>query len=303
MSISVVIPAYNAARLLPETLRSVLAQTLPADEVLVIDDGSTDDTADVAEAFGAPVRVIRRSNARQAASRNFGVQEATGEWIAFIDADDLWLPNKLERQMQELVENPRADLCYTARVHFIETDGVKKMGSTVHVPPPEGIRKALFRNTVFMPSSVLMRRSAFLASGGFDTSFRILEDWDLWMRLEKAGTEFVACEDPMLLYRVHANNTSHNTPVWLAETDLVYRRHVLPELRWPQRWLHYRRVRSEHEASAALTMREAGAPGHLGMMLRSILRDPFHAPMRYKVLLHMLYTQLARWFRQRTAGA
>jgi glycosyltransferase involved in cell wall biosynthesis len=240
------------------------------------------------------VRVIRRANARQAASRNFGVQEATSEWIAFIDADDLWTPDKLERQMHELKLHPKADLCYTARVHFTEIDGVIRMGSVVPVPQPEGLRKALFRNTVFMPSSVLIRRSTFLASGGFDISFRVVEDWDMWMRLAKAGIAFAACQEPMLLYRVHTNSTSHNTPVWLAETDLVFRRHVLPQLRWPRRWLHYQRFRSEHEASAAVTLRAAGARGHLAMMRRSILRDPFHDPHRYKICLHMLYTAMKR---------
>jgi glycosyltransferase involved in cell wall biosynthesis len=99
MSISVVIPAYNAAQFIRETLDSVLNQTLPADEVLVIDDGSTDETASIAESYGSAVRVFRRPNLKQSVSRNFGVQEAKSEWIAFNDADDIWESNKLERQM------------------------------------------------------------------------------------------------------------------------------------------------------------------------------------------------------------
>jgi glycosyltransferase involved in cell wall biosynthesis len=91
MSISVVIPAYNASRFIAATLESVLGQTLPADEIVVVDDGSTDDTAAIAESFGPPVRVFRRPNSRQGASRNFGVKQTSSEWIAFTDADDLLL--------------------------------------------------------------------------------------------------------------------------------------------------------------------------------------------------------------------
>src|ERR1035441_5323830 len=109
MSISVVIPAYNRSRFIAETLESVLAQTLQPDEVLVVDDGSTDDTAAIAESFVPRVRVFRRSNQKQAAARNFGVMQATSEWIAFNDADDLWDPNKLELQMEELARHPEAD--------------------------------------------------------------------------------------------------------------------------------------------------------------------------------------------------
>src|SRR4051794_19381276 len=169
MSISVVIPAYNASRLLPATLESVLNQTLKPTEILVIDDGSTDDTAAVAEAFGPPVRVIRRPNSRQAASRNFAVGEATGEWIAFVDADDLWEKDKLEKQMLALQATPNASVCYTARQCF-EQDGDELRNTfLIPVPPVEELRDSLYRNTTFLPSSVVIRRSTFLASGGFDT--------------------------------------------------------------------------------------------------------------------------------------
>src|SRR5262249_59293001 len=99
-TISVVIPCYNGARFLRETLASVLAQTLPPLEVLVIDDGSTDDSGAVAESFGPPVRVIRQPNQGESVARNRGIEEAKGEWVGFLDADDLWNPDKLERQWQ-----------------------------------------------------------------------------------------------------------------------------------------------------------------------------------------------------------
>ncbi|MBV1799994.1 glycosyltransferase [Siccirubricoccus sp. G192] len=97
--VSVIIPAYNAARSLPRTIDSVLAQTVPPAEIIVVDDGSADETAAVAEAYGDRVRVIRKPNGGPASARNLGAREATGEWLALLDADDQWLPEKLERQL------------------------------------------------------------------------------------------------------------------------------------------------------------------------------------------------------------
>jgi glycosyltransferase involved in cell wall biosynthesis len=294
MSISVVIPVYNAAGFIAETLDSVLRQTLPADEILVIDDGSTDDTATVAESFGSPVRVIRRPNCRQAASRNFGVREAKSEWIAFVDADDKWQPSKLARQMEELARNPLADLCYTARVEFVEQGGEVKLGKVMSVPPPEDIRQALFRNTTFMPSSVVIRRSTFLAAGGFDAKFQIVEDWDFWLRLLHAGTVFAACQEALLLYRIHPKSVSHDAIPALAEAKQIYQNRVLPHLPKVTRWFAQMKSQSGQEAAAAYVLRGVGDPRHLTILASSILRYPFNDAHRYKVFAHMLYTRLNR---------
>ncbi len=298
MAISVVIPAYNASRFLGATLKSILEQTLPADEILVIDDGSKDDTAAIAESFGPPIRVIRRSNAGQAASRNFGVQQATSEWIAFLDADDLWEPTKLARQMEELGRNPAAELCYTGRRNFTEENGVIERGLVTPVPAPADLRQALFRNTTFMPSSTVLRRSVFLAAGGFDAKYKIIEDWDLWLRLLRDGTVFAACREPLLLYRIHPDSVSHNAVPALAEAKQIFRTYVLPTLPRSSRWFARLKSESGQEASAAIVLRRLGDPRHLGIMGSSILRSPFGQSHRYKIFAHMLYTR----FRQVWAG-
>jgi glycosyltransferase involved in cell wall biosynthesis len=294
LSISVVIPAYNAARFIAETLESVLAQTLLPDEILVIDDGSSDNTATIAESFGPLVRVIRRTNHGQAASRNIGVQQAASEWIAFIDSDDLWEPGKLELQMAELALHPQAGICYTARLNLIEDGGIVRGNLITPVPPPDAIGPSLHRSTTFLPSSVVIRRTAFLAIGGFNTHFRIMEDWELWLRLLNAGTEFAACPWPLLRYRVHPTSVSHNVLPALREAEEIYRTQVLPHLPRFAGWLHFTRVRSHHESSAAFTLRVLQHPACLSVMARSILRDPFHNPHRYKALAHMFYTRLTQ---------
>ncbi len=106
ITVSVVIPAYNAAKYIGRAIDSVLAQTRPADEIIVVDDGSTDNTADVAHGYGDKIRFIRQENAGASVARNTGIEAATSEWIAFLDADDEWLPQKLQLQTEHLRRNP-----------------------------------------------------------------------------------------------------------------------------------------------------------------------------------------------------
>ena len=292
MSISVVIPAYNASRFLAETLESVLGQTLPPDEILVIDDGSTDDTAAIAESFPPPVRVFRRPNSRQGASRNFGVQQATSEWIAFVDADDLWRPNKLQRQMEELSKQPEADVCYTGLLRFTDAQGSRTFGTPLPAYPPEQVRRRLFRGPFFLPSSVLIRRSRFLAMGGFATTFKITEDWDLWLRLLHAGAGFAACPELLCLYRIHPGSVSSDKIVVLDECTSIYDQHIRPHLSGAQKWIAPARFFSPYHVEVAYALRKRGDPRCLSVMTRSILQWPFGDLIRYKVWAHMLLTRL-----------
>jgi glycosyltransferase involved in cell wall biosynthesis len=277
-----------------ETLESVLHQTLPADEILVNDDGSTDGTPDFAESYGPPIRVFRRANQRQSASRNFAATQTQCEWLAFLDHDDLWEPNKLQLQMEELTRNPTADLCYSARVNIYEEGGVFRLGDFSPVPAASHIRQALFVNTTFMPGSVLIRRSTFLASGGFNPSIKLVEDWDLWLRLLHSGARFAARQEPLLCMRFHAANQSNAALAALEERKEIYRRLVLPYLPRSTRWLTHQKSQSGQESSTAYVLRKIGDRRHLPMMATSILRWPFNDPHRYKVFAHMLYTRARR---------
>jgi len=283
----------NRSRFIAETLESVLAQTLQPDEVLVIDDGSTDDTAAIAESFAPQVRVFRRSNQRQAAARNFGVQQATSEWIAFIDADDLWEPNKLERQMEELALHPEADLCYTGHALLMQKGDTATIGRVFYAPPAKDILRSLYKKCAIGTCSVLIRRSTMLAFNGFDPKYRVNEDYELWLRLLHAKVKFVVCREPLFYYRRHEENTVMDI-AWLEESKEFYRRLVLPHLPRFTGWVTHFNYLSEREGSVAYTLREQGNPAHLAMMVRSILHQPFKDFHRYKVLLHMLYTRLRK---------
>jgi glycosyltransferase involved in cell wall biosynthesis len=292
MSISVLIPAYNASAFIAETLESALRQTLPADDILVVDDGSTDDTAAIAAGFPAPVRVISIPNSKLGAARNFGISQIQSEWIALLDADDIWRENKLERQMEELRKHPEADICYAGHQPFSTTQGVRTFHSPVLGPPCERVRQSLLRAAIFLPSSVIMRRSKLLEVGGFSPDPGVAEDWDLWLRLRRAGVQFAACPEPLLLYRVHSKSiTSDKSNTW-AKNAKTYREQVVPQLHVPDRWIAPARYFSGYKVEIAYSLRDKGDPRCLSVMTASILQWPFGDFTRYKVWLHMLLTRL-----------
>lgn len=292
MSIAVIIPAYNAAKYIAETLQSVLNQTLAPTEVIVVDDGSNDETAEIAESYIPRVKVFRIPNGRQSIARNYGVNRATSEWIAFVDADDLWVPNKLELQMNELARHPEADLCYTSMTWMMQEGNTAKLGKEHTFIPASEIRDSLLRDVSFLPSTVIIRRRTFLEVGGFDPLIIYgNEDHDLWLRLRKINKMFVACPEPLMLYRRHATNTSRNVS-WFQECMALFKRRVYPELSHLTRRLRFNSYRSDHEADVAYTLRIQGDRRCLGYMILSLFHRPFHEPVRYKVCAHMLYSQM-----------
>ena len=287
MSISVIIPAYNAERYIAETLESVLAQTLPADEILVVDDGSTDATAGIAESYAPRVTVFRRPNGKAAAARNFALKHAKSEWVAFLDADDLWLPEKLARQMGELHSNPDSDLCYTSMTTLIKDGHGTREGELMAAPPPEQIRHWLSRRCAFLPSSVIVRRTALNEAGGFDASLRHgSEDYDLWFRLCNMGMRFCACKDSLVRYRIHGSNTALSLD-WFNEYTGVYRKQNLPYLSVFDRLITWNRLYSQSAYGTSLYLYRRGDVRCLRLICLSILRFPLSRGGKYKAMAKM----------------
>ncbi len=181
MRLSVVVPAHNAEATVAAAVRSALDQTRAPDEVVVVDDGSTDATPTVVREIAGPVRLVVRSQGGPSAARNSGVAAASGNWIAFLDADDEWHPEKLEHQLQ-MVQGD---------VVLVATDWSRDpVGSPVPVPLPTTVlttSEILLLNR-FQTSTVLLRRDAFEAAGRFDSSLDGVEDWDMWLRASRQGT-------------------------------------------------------------------------------------------------------------------
>lgn len=211
--VSVVIPAYNAANTIAETVDSVLAQTLDDIEVIVVDDGSTDSTAERAEREG--VSVLSTPNQGVSAARNEGIARAQGRFVAFLDADDLWESDKLERQVEALQHEPNAVMAVSGSRLLGEG------GATVEVlvpwasedPPRDLLLHSMVLGHVI---SVLIRRDQLERIGGFDPSFSQCADWDFFLRATTAGT-LARIPDPLVTIR--RDRPSMSSDIELLERD------------------------------------------------------------------------------------
>jgi glycosyltransferase involved in cell wall biosynthesis len=201
-------PAYNARRTLPATIASIDAQTIDDLEIVVVDDGSTDDTVQIAEATGARgLRVVSQSNAGHAAARNKGTTAARGRYVAFLDADDLWLPDKLERQLAAIEQGPD--------IRAIQT-GAARVDDELNLLWLEPCRASAdplwdtlcFRNLPGLMSTLMIERAYLEEIGGFDPSLVILQDWDLAIRLARRG-QLHSVADVLAAYRYHISQSAN----------------------------------------------------------------------------------------------
>lgn len=212
--ISVIIPVYNGEKTIQQTLESVFNQTFTDFELIIIDDGSQDSTLEVINGIRDPrLKVFSYPNAGVSESRNRGLELATGEYIAFLDADDLWTPDKLEAQLKALQENPKAAVAYSWSDWIDESSQFLRAGGHITVNG-NAYAKLLLRDFVESGSNPLIRRQALAEVGGFDRSVTPAEDWDMWLRLA-ARYEFVAVPLPQILYRVSPNSGSFD--IWKME--------------------------------------------------------------------------------------
>ncbi len=222
-SVSVVIPTYNRSALLKQAVLSVLAQTYTDFEIIVVDDGSTDDTRQVVEGLRDPrVRYVWQQNQQRCVARNHGIREARGQWIAFLDSDDLWFPNRLRYQFQAMVRNPGIGFVYCGSVRvdergrfvypqdflrFRKTDAVTDKYSELLVAD------CLTSITPLIDSDLLRE------VGEFDATLRHAEDWDMWIRM--AGkTKFLLVDQALTAVRIHTGNRSGN-PLTTLPADMV----------------------------------------------------------------------------------
>jgi len=211
--ISVVIPCYNARAYVAAAIRSVLAQDWPDLEIVLVDDGSSDQSAELIRENFPGIRLVQQANAGVAAARNNGIAQARGEWIAFLDADDIWLPGKLRAQMALLGATPGARMSYTAWQVWASLDPAPSPDYFVELASRSGnqalwtgasgwIYPQLLLDCVVWTSTVLAHRSVFAEVGRFDNTLRIGEDWDLWLRASRI-TPILRVSVPYALYRMH----------------------------------------------------------------------------------------------------
>lgn len=231
--VSIIIPTYNCALYIAETITSVLNQSFKDIELIVVDDGSTDATRDIVASFGQPVRLVTQANAGVCVARNRGISEAAGKYICLMDHDDYWFPHKLARQVSILEQQPETGVVYSSFILWHRDE------STGQFPSPDSFDlNTYLDDTVpefsgwiyhqflidcwMLTSTAMFRAEIFDQCGLFDESLPYSEDWDLWLRISRSYP-FVQLRRPTTLYRQHAQQGNR-----LAR-DIDYRTRLLQD--------------------------------------------------------------------------
>ena len=223
--ISVIIPAYNAQQYIRQTIESVLSQSYKNIEIIVINDGSTDETPKIIECFGDRIRVIHQKNMGLSGARNNGIRAALGEFVAFVDADDLWAPDKIGKQVALFNKNPELGFAYTD--YSIFGPGAGKEFHKISPKLYKGyVLKELFCYPFIIVSSVMVKKACLEEVGLFDTDNPSTQDYDLWMRLaERYTADFV--DEPLVRYRVHSEAMSRDRAFMLHWVLYVIQKQLL----------------------------------------------------------------------------
>jgi glycosyltransferase involved in cell wall biosynthesis len=241
MQISVVMPAFNAERFLPEAIESVLAQTWKGFELIILDDGSWDSTREIAQSYAlrdSRVRVESHANMGIAATLNKGLALSTGEWVVQMHADDVMMPNRLERQLAFVAEHPELAAA-SSWIEHINAEGKVIASGNSPLVTHAAVQKVFIANELIgvSHSACILRKSAVQAVGGYREQFRVNEDIDLWSRLLEHGYKILVQPECLLEYRIHAGSAS------IARARTIYQ-----QLHWVKDCM-LRRRRGEQEVS------------------------------------------------------
>ncbi len=218
MRISVIIPVYNREIQIRQAVDSVLQQTRPADEIIVVDDGSTDATPDVLESYDDIIYVVRQENQGVSSARNRGIEHASGNWIALLDSDDEWLPDKLARQEAWLKDHHNFRICQTEEIWIRNGKRVnpmkkhRKLHGDIFIP---GLKLCLVS-----PSAVIFERSLIEEVGMFDESLPVCEDYDLWLRVSMKYPIGLLNEPGIIKYGGHKDQLSRSR--WGMDRFRIY---------------------------------------------------------------------------------
>ncbi len=297
--ISVIIPSYNSGKHLAETIASILAQTFMDIELIVVDDGSTDQTPALVRTYGAPVRLIEQTNAGVCAARNRGLKEASGRFICFMDHDDYWFPEKLQRQLEVFRVHPEAGVVYSSFIEwraardglfpepasFDLTDSLETIDSEFS----GWIYHLLLLDCWMLTSTAIIRAEVLEKCGGFDEALPFSEDWDLWLRIAQQFPMF-KLQRPTTLYRQHRQQGNR------VVRDIDYRTRLLTQAveKWGMcskdgRCLDRRQFLDQlahYHASFAFTHLYTNS-GKTRLALRSFLKAWRCAPFKLKYLAYI----------------
>ncbi len=289
--VSVIVPAYNAARFLPEALASVLAEATPDVEVLVVDDGSTDDTREVLARYAPRVRWLSIASGGPGRARNAGLAATRGPLVAFLDADDRWLDGSLARRRAQLDAAPEVALVH-GLARYVDAAGEPMAFDPLAYKAYRGQRRAgwvlrsLFWSNVIQTSTVLVRRAAVEAVGGFDERREVIEDYDLWLRLA-ARWPVAFMPEPVTVYRWRPDSLGKAfARAYLGQIpplEAALARGGLARTSLGRAWLRRRRLALLYADYADELLRWTGDTATAGAALAKALRLQPFAPRRAAV--------------------
>ena len=234
-TVSVIIPAYNHATFLQKTIESVLDQDWRDYEIVVVDDGSKDDTPAVAARFGSAIRYIPQTNHGMAATRNIGIRHAAGDLISFLDDDDLWLPNYLSTVVARFQADPDLAALHTGFQLTSDKEGSDFPAKGTRTVPAHELYHSLIESGFFPPSSVTVRRACLDKVGLFDEGLQGYADWELWLRLCREF-KFIGIPQVLVKYRIHAGGLSSNVEHMTQDRLKAIRKHFGPPEGDPATW-------------------------------------------------------------------
>ncbi len=269
--ISVVIPCYNAQAYLAEAIESALNQSYTHIEILILDDGSTDDSPRIAKSYKNENRLIylHQENSGLSSARNLGIRHSSGKYIALLDADDRWEPYKLSRQMETFQTAPSCGMVFTDYSTF-DSQGLRdsRRNADHHAGIVE-YSQLLSRSNFIYPSTVLIRRSVFDVCGSFDESLRSIEDYDMWLRIAQKF-KVRGIREPLTAIRIHEHNMSGNIPVMLKYEKKVVEKHR-QDLSWPA---YNRRIAKTYFLNADRSIHQERRLQALYLFVLGLIRYP-----------------------------
>jgi len=294
---SVVIPTYNRAGYVCQAVDSVLAQTCSDLEIIVVDDGSEDDTAQVLERYRDPVRIIRQENTGMAGARNRGIRETRGELVGLLDSDDRWEPRLLETVARAFDRHPEIGAVFIAERHMDERGTVSPKIHSKRTPGPFFTPRGMIGTDTGVGSGrpPVARRAVFEAHGYYDESLRGAWDCDLWIRLS-FHVPMLLVPEPLVVRRMHAGNFSgdklRDAEGWLAILDKVEREH--PEFLHEHPWV-FRRTRGKNHLRLGreLLARSAGDATALLRARRELRRALADFPFFARAWIYLAWSRVA----------
>lgn len=278
--VSVIIPAYNSEKYIVGAISSILAQTYKNLEIIIVDDGSTDSTARVvkdkinAKRYPLSAKYIHQKNGGPSAARNRGIRESKGEYIAFLDSDDIWLPEKIERQVNYCIDNSQCGLIYTGYDTCDENGIIVSKFIKKEVSKKEILKNLYLKNVISTASTVMVRRECFDRVGYFDEALKVAEDWDMWIRILNLY-DFYYINESLARYTIRKESQSYNGQKNL-DNDLRFLDKIFSDPKMRNNALLKRRAYGARYYSAAIAYKENNSISNArGCLLKSFCLYPF----------------------------